>query len=257
MTSPAPAPQSDPDRTARAITGRADEAVRSPTLSLRQGQITAVDTPGGKVDVTLGGDTASPIPGVRHLSNYRPVVNDTVWCLVQGPDLMVLDRPAQSFDGPGKHEWFNLPSGQVPAGPVSASYTTISSWSQTVNANIVTRGGTSNQGFVLNRPGWWSIVLQLETDCGMAGLMAVFVDWPSGAFANDKLVSVQPRWPPGLGFPGCGLLEQVVSWSGYVSPTQCLQPLYTKVRWATEDESSDADLRHRSLQLDYFGGGIA
>lgn len=85
--------RSDPDRTARAITGRSDEAVRAPTAELRQGVVQAVNVPAARVDVTLGGDSTS-IPGVAHLSNYRPTVNDTCWVLVNGPDLLVLDRTA-------------------------------------------------------------------------------------------------------------------------------------------------------------------
>lgn len=81
----------DPDRSARVLTGKADESVRSPQVELRQGVITAVDVPGARVDVNLGGDTTT-IPGVAHLSNYRAKVNDTCWVLVNGPDLLVMDR---------------------------------------------------------------------------------------------------------------------------------------------------------------------
>lgn len=94
MTSPdASAPDAgqsaDVDRTARTIKG--DEPVRSPTLERRQGKIVAVDVANAKVDLTLGGDTVV-IPGVSHISNYRPQVDDTVWVDVNGPDLLALDR---------------------------------------------------------------------------------------------------------------------------------------------------------------------
>lgn len=83
--------ESDPDRTARAITGKADVAVRAPTAELRQGVITAVDVAAARVDLALGGDTTA-IPLVAHLSNYRPTVGDTCWVLVNGPDMLALDR---------------------------------------------------------------------------------------------------------------------------------------------------------------------
>lgn len=83
----------DPDRMARAITGKGEETVKAPTLELRQGTISAVNVPSARVDVALGGDETA-IPGVAHLSNYRPKVGDTCWCLGNGPDLLVLDRAA-------------------------------------------------------------------------------------------------------------------------------------------------------------------
>lgn len=58
---------------------------------LRQGLVTDVDVPNGRLTCTLGGDD-TPIPFVKHLSNYRPKVNDSCWVLVNGPDLLVLDR---------------------------------------------------------------------------------------------------------------------------------------------------------------------
>lgn len=92
MTTPA-APDvgqsADVDRTARTIKG--DEPVRSPTLERRQGKIVAVDVVNSKIDVTLGGNSVV-IPGVAHVSNYRPAVGDTVWVDVNGPDLLALDR---------------------------------------------------------------------------------------------------------------------------------------------------------------------
>lgn len=95
MTTPAAAPLSDPDRTARAIQG--DTAVRAPVAELRQGVITAVDNGTGRCDVALGGDTTS-IPAVSRLANYRPLVGDTCYALVNGPDVIVLDRPADLYD---------------------------------------------------------------------------------------------------------------------------------------------------------------
>lgn len=239
------------DRTARAL-GRGDPAVEAYRLELRQGQVTAVDTPNGKVAVALGGDPTS-IPGVKHLSNYRPVVGDTVWALVVGPDLMVLDRPAQSWDGPGKHEWADDGSGtpDVNSGSVS-SVVDITSWpTQTVNGGIATRSGAA---FTLNRAGWWSVVFQLKTDAGLRGVMSMWLQWPSGAFANQFLVDRSWR---GDGFSNAGGLEQTVSWSGYVSPAQATQPMYTRVRWQAADGSTKTSVQTKSVQLDFIGGGIA
>ncbi len=91
MTAPGPdvAQSADVDRTARAVKG--DEPVRSYTLERRQGTIVAVDVPNARVDLTLGGDSIV-IPGVAHVSNYRPQIGDTCWVDVNGPDLLALDR---------------------------------------------------------------------------------------------------------------------------------------------------------------------
>lgn len=89
MTGPERGESADVDRTARAVKG--DKPVRSYTLERRQGEIKAVNVAAATVDLTLGGDTVV-IPGVRHVSNYRPSVNDTCWVDVMGPDLLALDR---------------------------------------------------------------------------------------------------------------------------------------------------------------------
>lgn len=91
MSTPEFRGSSDPDRTARAITGGSDRSVSAPNLELRQGVVTAVDDANARVSVALGADTTA-IPDVAHVSNYRPTVDDTVTVLVNGPDLYVLDR---------------------------------------------------------------------------------------------------------------------------------------------------------------------
>lgn len=96
----APEAMSDPDRTARAITGKADQAVRGPTLELRQGLVVAVDGVNQRVDITLGGGT-EVITGVVHLDAYLPAVNDVCYVLVNGPDLLVLDRHSAPGQAPG------------------------------------------------------------------------------------------------------------------------------------------------------------
>lgn len=86
---PAPPPPANVDGTARSILG--EDQSRTPTLELRQGVVTATDLANARCTVILGGgDTA--IPTVAFLSNYKPTVGDTCWVLVNGPDLLALDR---------------------------------------------------------------------------------------------------------------------------------------------------------------------
>jgi hypothetical protein len=79
----------DSDRTASTIRGEAP--TQAPNLELRMGEVKAIDFARGRLDITLGGGDEI-IPGVRHLSNYRAIEDDPVWCLVNGPDLLVIDR---------------------------------------------------------------------------------------------------------------------------------------------------------------------
>lgn len=66
-----------------------------PSLSMRMGTIQYVDYITGLVDITIGGASGDElVPGVKHLSNYRPVKNDTVWLFQSGNDAVVVDRNA-------------------------------------------------------------------------------------------------------------------------------------------------------------------
>jgi hypothetical protein len=80
----------DPDRDTRAE--NVDRAVQGAELLLRQAVVVGVDVPNGRCTVAIGGDTDNPVPGVKHLSNYRPKLQDSCWILVNGYDLLVLDR---------------------------------------------------------------------------------------------------------------------------------------------------------------------
>lgn len=83
------------DRLAKSVIG--DTPTEVPVLTLRMGEIKAVDGIKGMVDLTLGGASGDElIPGVRHLSNYRPQIDDPCWVLVSGPDLLVIDRTSVS-----------------------------------------------------------------------------------------------------------------------------------------------------------------
>lgn len=84
--------RADVDRAARQIAGGPSKALLdSFDLGIRQGQVTAIDVPNQRCDITLGGD-AVVIPAVAHVSNYRPSVNDVVWVFTIGSDLLVFDR---------------------------------------------------------------------------------------------------------------------------------------------------------------------
>jgi len=80
----------DPDRDARAE--QVDRNVSGSELLLRQGVIVAVDVPNGRCTVAIGGDVDNPVPGVKHMSNYRPKAQDNCWILVSGYMMLVLDR---------------------------------------------------------------------------------------------------------------------------------------------------------------------
>lgn len=75
---------------ARAIQG--DKRVKSYQLERRQGVVVAVNNSAQTVDVQLGGDTSTTIPGVATLSNYRAKVGDTCWVDINGPDMLAIDR---------------------------------------------------------------------------------------------------------------------------------------------------------------------
>ncbi len=128
MTAPDPGRTivADYDRTARAVKGADNEAVQTPGIDLRQGVVVAVNNAAGTVDVALGGDTAV-IPGVKHTSNYRPTINDTVQVIVKGGDLYCIDR--LSNDGPS-----------VISGAASANVFTVQSRTSTSYGDLATVG---------------------------------------------------------------------------------------------------------------------
>lgn len=102
--SPQPVPDPATSDTAAALTDP-NGTVDSPTLELRQAQITAVNYATATCSVAIGGDSTS-VPNVHYLSNYKPTVGDTCWVLVNGPDLLALDRDgiygAAAFAGLGQ-----------------------------------------------------------------------------------------------------------------------------------------------------------
>lgn len=70
-----------------------DKPTDVPKLALRQGKILNVDFLTGLVDITIGGASGDEmVPGVKHLSNYRPVPGDPIWLFQSGNDAIVIDR---------------------------------------------------------------------------------------------------------------------------------------------------------------------
>lgn len=103
-TSPQPVPSAELEKTAAALADGGG-TVESPNLELRQAIITAVNLAAATCSVAIGGDSTS-VPNVHYLSNYKPTVNDTCWVLVNGPDILALDRDgkfgAAAFAGLGQ-----------------------------------------------------------------------------------------------------------------------------------------------------------
>jgi len=99
MTAPdpystSPVAGADPDRQARAM--RKDKPVKTAPLERRQGVVTAVDVAGGTCTIILG-DSGTEIPGVIHLSNYRPHAGDTVAVLVHLGPSVIADAKSASI----------------------------------------------------------------------------------------------------------------------------------------------------------------
>jgi len=60
-------------------------------LRLRQGKVVAYDSGASNVDIQLAGDT-NTLPSVKYLDSYSPTVDDTVWLLSTGADLLVIGK---------------------------------------------------------------------------------------------------------------------------------------------------------------------
>lgn len=80
-----------------------------PELTLLQAVVDAVNEGAPpSVDVLLGGST-TVVPSVRHLDSYAPEDGDTVWCLQQGTDLIVIGRLADDY------QWHTIGAAGEPA----------------------------------------------------------------------------------------------------------------------------------------------
>lgn len=62
-------------------------------LRLRQGKVVAYNSGPSTVDIQLAGDT-NTLPSVKYLDSYSPTVDDTVWLLSNGADLLVIGKQA-------------------------------------------------------------------------------------------------------------------------------------------------------------------
>ena len=65
----------------------------TPVLRLRQGKVVTVNVSPNSVGVQIAGG-ANTLPSVKYLSSYSPTVNDTVWLISFGADLLVIGKQA-------------------------------------------------------------------------------------------------------------------------------------------------------------------
>ena len=65
----------------------------TPVLRLRQGKVVAVNVSPNSVGVQIDGG-ANTLPSVKYLNSYSPTVNDTVWLISFGADLLVIGKQA-------------------------------------------------------------------------------------------------------------------------------------------------------------------
>jgi len=64
-----------------------------PTLRLRQGKVIVVNVSPNSINVQIAGDT-NTLPSVKYLSSYSPTVNDIIWLLSNGSDLLCIGKQA-------------------------------------------------------------------------------------------------------------------------------------------------------------------
>ena len=67
--------------------------VSLPNLRLRQAKVVTVSVSPNSVGVQIAGG-ANTLPSVKYLSSYSPTVNDTVWLISFGADLLVIGKQA-------------------------------------------------------------------------------------------------------------------------------------------------------------------
>ena len=67
--------------------------VSLPNLRLRQGKVVTVNVSPNSVGVQIAGG-ANTLPSVKYLNSYSPTVNDTVWLISFGADLLVIGKQA-------------------------------------------------------------------------------------------------------------------------------------------------------------------
>ena len=67
--------------------------VSLPNLRLRQAKVVTVSVSPNSVGVQIAGG-ANTLPSVKYLNSYSPTVNDTVWLISFGADLLVIGKQA-------------------------------------------------------------------------------------------------------------------------------------------------------------------
>ncbi len=67
--------------------------VSLPNLRLRQGKVVTVNVSPNSVGVQIAGG-ANTLPSVKYLNSYSPTVNDTVWLISFGADMLVIGKQA-------------------------------------------------------------------------------------------------------------------------------------------------------------------
>lgn len=130
----------DPNSTSKAIIG--EKSVDAPTLELRLGEVKALDLPSDKLSVTIGGGD-EVVNAVAHMSNYKAEVNDTVWMLSNGPDLLALDRAPQR--GPSIAAWFFFTDVAAEETTTSSAYGNLA----TIGPEIALRISPSGRALVM------------------------------------------------------------------------------------------------------------
>jgi hypothetical protein len=59
---------------------------------LRQGQVIAINAPDNSCTMYLSGDLTVPVPGIKCLNSYQPVIGDTLWVVKNGSDMIALGK---------------------------------------------------------------------------------------------------------------------------------------------------------------------
>ena len=67
--------------------------VSLPNLRLRQAKVVTVNVSPATLDVQIAGG-ANTLPKVKYLNSYSPTLNDTVWLISFGADLLVIGKQA-------------------------------------------------------------------------------------------------------------------------------------------------------------------
>jgi len=62
-------------------------------LRLRQGKVITVNVSPNSIDVQIAGD-ANTLPKVKYLASYSPTINDIIWLLANGSDLLAIGKQA-------------------------------------------------------------------------------------------------------------------------------------------------------------------